>query len=73
MKGKLLAYSFAAYLLSAMWVLLFPLVSISTSESKPRGLYVDENALVVEAIRSSNQVLPPKFSDLYLNFYITIS
>jgi hypothetical protein len=61
MKGKLLAYSFAAYLLSAMWVLLFPLVSISTSESKPRGLYVDENALVVEAIRSSNQVLPPKF------------
>ncbi len=45
---------FIAYSLSAVWVLLFPLLSISTAELKPRGLYVDENALVVEAMRSAN-------------------
>ena len=30
-----------------VWWLLFPLVSISTGELKPRGLYVDENGLSV--------------------------
>lgn len=30
-----------------MWCFLFPLVSITTGELKPRGLYLDENALLV--------------------------
>ena len=60
MKRKLLMYSFAAYALSVLWVLLFPLVSITTSELKPRGLYVDENALVVEAMRSAHRDVPHK-------------
>jgi hypothetical protein len=35
------------YLASLLWCFLFPLVSITTGEFKPRGLYLDENALLV--------------------------
>jgi hypothetical protein len=35
------------FFLSIIWYLLFPLVSITTGELKPRGIYVDENALLV--------------------------
>jgi hypothetical protein len=35
------------YLASILWCFLFPLVSITTGELKPRGLYLDENALLV--------------------------
>ena len=38
------------YVLSILWWLLYPLVSISTGEWKPRGLYVDENALLVNSV-----------------------
>ena len=34
------------FLLSVLWCALFPLISITTGELKPRGLYVDENALL---------------------------
>ena len=37
------------YILSMLWWLLFPIISISTGEVKPRGLYVDENALLVNS------------------------
>ena len=37
------------YVSSILWWLLFPLISISTGEIKPRGLYVDENALLVNS------------------------
>ena len=37
------------YVFSILWWLLFPLISITTGELKPRGLYVDENALLVNS------------------------
>lgn len=37
------------YVSSILWWLLFPLISITTGELKPRGLYVDENALLVNS------------------------
>ena len=37
------------YALSILWWFLFPLLSISTGELKARGLYVDENALLVNS------------------------
>ena len=41
-----------AFISAAFWWMAFPLVSISTGELKPRGLYVDENALLVNAASS---------------------
>jgi hypothetical protein len=32
-----------------IWCLLFPLVNITSGETKPRGLYVDENALLTSS------------------------
>ena len=37
------------YFASIMWCLLFPLVNITSGETKPRGLYVDENALLISS------------------------
>ena len=37
------------YIASIIWCLLFPLVNITTGETKPRGIYVDENALLVSS------------------------
>ena len=37
------------YFASIIWCLLFPLVNITTGETKPRGIYVDENALLVNS------------------------
>ena len=37
------------YFASIIWCLLFPLVNITTGETKPRGIYVDENALLVSS------------------------
>jgi hypothetical protein len=37
-----------AYILSVIWVLCFGAVSLSTGETKPRGMFVDENALSVK-------------------------
>lgn len=50
MKSKLYTFrnvSASFYLASLAWCFLFPLVSITTGELKPRGLYLDENALLV--------------------------
>lgn len=41
--------SFLLLLLSIVWILLFPLLSITTGELKPRGLYVDENSILVHS------------------------
>ena len=37
------------YFSSIIWCLLFPLVNITSGETKPRGLYVDENALLTSS------------------------
>lgn len=37
------------YFASIIWCLLFPVVNITTGEKKPRGIYVDENALLVSS------------------------
>ena len=39
--------SASCYLASILWCFLFPLVSLTTGELKPRGLYLDENAILV--------------------------
>lgn len=39
--------SFISFALGIAWILLFPLVTISTGESKPRGTFFDENSLLV--------------------------
>jgi hypothetical protein len=44
------------YLFTIVWLFLFPAVSISSGELKPRGLFVDENALLV------NSGLPTKIA-----------
>jgi hypothetical protein len=42
--------SWILFALGILWVLLFPAVTISTGELKPRGSYFDENALLVRAV-----------------------
>jgi hypothetical protein len=37
------------YLVGILWLLLFPLVSISSGELKPRSLYIDEHALLINS------------------------
>lgn len=39
--------SCASFLLGCVWVLLFPLMTLTTGESKPRGTFFDENAMLV--------------------------
>lgn len=39
--------SYASFILGCVWILLFPLVTVTTGESKPRGTFFDENALLV--------------------------
>lgn len=36
-----------AFALGCLWILLFPLVTITTGEAKPRGTFFDENAMLV--------------------------
>lgn len=39
--------SCASFFLGCIWILLFPLVTVTTGESKPRGTFFDENAMLV--------------------------
>jgi hypothetical protein len=39
--------SWVLFALGILWVFLYPAVTISTAELKPRGTYFDENALLV--------------------------
>lgn len=39
--------SCTSFFLGCVWILLFPLVTVTTGESKPRGTFFDENALLV--------------------------
>lgn len=39
--------SCAAFILGCVWILLFPLVTVTTGEAKPRGTFFDENAMLV--------------------------
>lgn len=36
-----------SFFLGCVWILLFPLVTLTTGESKPRGTFFDENAMLV--------------------------
>ena len=45
------------YSLGVCWLLLFPLVSVTTGEVKPRGLYVDEHALLTTSVEREVVVL----------------
>lgn len=36
-----------AFALGCAWILLFPLVTVTTGEAKPRGTFFDENAMLV--------------------------
>ena len=36
-----------AFATGCLWILLFPLVTITTGEAKPRGTFFDENAMLV--------------------------
>lgn len=42
--GRLSCLAFA---LGCVWILLFPLVTVTTGEAKPRGTFFDENAMLV--------------------------
>jgi hypothetical protein len=46
-----LCLSIGFYSASLLWVLLFPLVSVTTNEFKSRQMFVDENALVATSIQ----------------------
>lgn len=35
------------FVLGVTWIFLFPLVTITTGEAKPRGTFFDENAMLV--------------------------
>lgn len=39
--------SLVSFALGIVWILLFPLVTVTTGEAKPRGTYFDENAMLV--------------------------
>lgn len=39
--------SCVSFFLGCAWVLLFPLVTVTTGEAKPRGTFFDENAMLV--------------------------
>lgn len=39
--------SCVSFLLGCVWILLFPLVTLTTGESKPRGTFFDENAMLI--------------------------
>ncbi len=39
--------SCVSFFLGCLWILLFPLVTLTTGESKPRGTFFDENAMLV--------------------------
>ncbi|CAM9625355.1 unnamed protein product [Scytosiphon promiscuus] len=39
--------SCASFFMGCVWILLFPLVTVTTGETKPRGTFFDENALLV--------------------------
>lgn len=39
----------ALYLISLVWIALYPILNVSSGEAKPRGLYVDENALLLRS------------------------
>lgn len=45
--GFVTALPYVLYALGVAWVLLFPLVTITTGEAKPRGTFVDENAMLI--------------------------
>jgi hypothetical protein len=47
----MLSTAIAFFVLGLVWVTLFPLCNISSGESKPRSLYVDENAFVVNNVQ----------------------
>lgn len=36
-----------AFALGCVWILLFPMVTVTTGEAKPRGTFFDENAMLV--------------------------
>lgn len=39
--------SCVSFFMGCVWILLFPLVTVTTGETKPRGAFFDENALLV--------------------------
>lgn len=46
--SRLFFFSVFCYVLSIAWILLLPLVSVSTGELKPRRLFVDEHAILLQ-------------------------
>jgi hypothetical protein len=51
---KAVTLSITLYILGLTWIFLFPLISISTGESKPRQLFVDEHALLTTTFSRPN-------------------
>lgn len=45
--GRIRAFSCLAFALGCVWILLFPLVTLTTGEPKPRGTFFDENAMLI--------------------------
>lgn len=39
--------SVASFALGCVWIFLFPLVTVTTGEAKPRGTFFDENAMLI--------------------------
>lgn len=39
--------SVASFVLGCLWIFLFPLVTVTTGETKPRGTFFDENAMLI--------------------------
>jgi hypothetical protein len=47
---KLVAICGICYLVGTLWFLLFPFINITSGELKPRGIFVDEHALLTTSI-----------------------
>jgi hypothetical protein len=47
---KIISLCLIFYLIGVVWFLLFPAVCITTGEMKPRGMFVDEHALLTTSI-----------------------
>ena len=49
-----MSFSWILFCAGILWIFLFPLVTISTQELKPRGVYFSENALLVYSTRAKS-------------------
>ena len=52
------AFAILSYVAGIVWICLFPFVSISTGELKPRSIFIDENGILVQSLKPDFLTIP---------------